>query len=241
MLAAFGLSVSVAALETLATPPGDDAASRTVTSDEYARYERHQYSKLGNSTNTGAPMKFVRYVDSVVYRSVLATLREFEHLVQSPALCVGARLGGEVRAFQSMPNVQLAIGVDFNPGERNAAVVWGDAHTLSHFKNDTFGSLYTNVIDHFLYVDQFIASAFRVLRPGGTLFLEMHHQAKNTDQWAVQDLITDRPKIERMFEALFERVHYKAGKNQWKVLQVIPARCEPPAFCPALSWQHHGV
>ena len=30
-----------------------------------------------------------------------------------------ARLGGEVRGFQSLPNVDLAIGVDLEPGEKN--------------------------------------------------------------------------------------------------------------------------
>ncbi len=43
------LRVSVVALGTLATSPGEAARRLAESDDEYARYERHQYDKLGNS------------------------------------------------------------------------------------------------------------------------------------------------------------------------------------------------
>jgi hypothetical protein len=129
-------------------------------------------------------------------------------LVYSPVLVVGARLGGEVRAFQAMPQVQLAIGVDVAPGKDNKYVMFGDAHSLDQFKNGTFGTLYCNVVDHILYIDMFGRASRRVLRAGGTLFVDFNHQSLKDDSLAVHDLIAERPEMVRQILGTgFEQVH----------------------------------
>ena len=113
---------------------------------------------------------------------------------------IGARLGGEVRAFQTLPHVTMAIGVDIEPGEKNEHVLYGDAHTLHQFKNASFGSAYCNVLDDVPWIDRFAAAAHRVLRPAGTLFIDLPHQSWE-DTLAVNDLIADREKIVNQIKA----------------------------------------
>ena len=111
---------------------------------DHSSYESFQYSKMGNETSASVGsvgMKWIRTFDAKNEQGLVRYLskKNVRPLVGSPVLCVGARLGGEVRAFQSLPEVQLAIGVDFNPGEKNPLVMYGDAHSLQQFKNGTFG------------------------------------------------------------------------------------------------------
>jgi len=87
-----------------------------------------------------------------------------------------------VRAFQSLPNVELAIGVDLNPGANNPNVFFGDAHTLAQFKAGTFGTLYTNVLDHLPYISRFASAAHRVLKANGTLLVDIVHAG--LDHWS---------------------------------------------------------
>jgi SAM-dependent methyltransferase len=96
-------------------------------------------------------------------------------------LCVGARLGGEVRALTGLG--ALAVGIDFNPGVRNPWVQWGDA-TRIQFANATFDYVYTNVVDHIAPLPRFLADAMRVLRSGGRLVLHVAHNKR--DAWSVQ-------------------------------------------------------
>jgi len=48
-------------------------------------------------------------------------------------LCVGARRGRKVRAFQDLG--ALAFGIDFNPGERKKNVLYGSASELQFASN----------------------------------------------------------------------------------------------------------
>ena len=111
-------------------------AGSHMASEQYRAYEQLQASKL--------PTIFgrVQEWDRTFERQLLARLWRQRHLIASPVLCVGAQLGGEVRAFRAVRPGLLSIGIDFNPGPRNAAVMWGDAHSFE-FTNETFGSVYT--------------------------------------------------------------------------------------------------
>ena len=143
-------------------------SSKAVQDASYEAYEARQASKILN-----ASAHMLKYINKFDQGGRKALAQRFErhpaeaHLVQDPVLAVGARLGGEVQAFQSLPHVSLAIGVDVAPGEKNAHVLYGDAHTLSQFKAGAFGTVYSNVLDHILHIDRFAAAAHRVLRPNG--------------------------------------------------------------------------
>jgi len=87
------------------------------------------------------------------------------------------------------------------PGEKNPYVLYGDAHKLHQFKNNSFGSMYINVLDHVLHIDLFAAATHRVLRPAGALFVDLNHQSLADDSFAVHDLIAERAQIVGIIKA----------------------------------------
>ena len=117
-------------------------------------------------------------------RAALATVFP-EKLVSPTILCVGARLGGEVRAFKKLG--VMAIGIDLEPGNRSEHVLVGDAHDIA-FPAASFDALYVNVIDHIKYLDTFAREVKRVLKSGGRLVVDMDRFPP--DEWAVHDLRT---------------------------------------------------
>jgi SAM-dependent methyltransferase len=84
-------------------------------------------------------------------------------------LCLGARLGAEVRAFHGCGC--FAVGLDLNPGGRNRYVLYGDFHEIQ-FPGECADVIFSNSLDHVFAVDRFIAEIRRVLKSGGLLILE---------------------------------------------------------------------
>lgn len=108
-------------------------------------------------------------------RDGTAGIRSFKG---EPVLCLGARLGGEVRAFKSLG--ALAIGVDFEPGQDSMDVLAGDFENLA-FAEATFKYAYSNVLDHLHDLRRFASEACRVLKPGGTFFAALF--SGRGDRW----------------------------------------------------------
>ena len=175
----------------------------------YAAYEEKQASKLNNAT--AFMLKFIRVFDNGAFNMIMRRFAKGSAgraYIASPVLVIGARLGGEVRAFQELPEVSLAIGLDVAPGEKNPYVLYGDAHQLVQFKNHSVGSVYTNVLDHVLYINLFAAATHRILRPAGTLFVDLNHQSFADDSFAVHDLVAERAQIIATIKAAgFNEVH----------------------------------
>lgn len=149
-----------------------------------SKYEKAQSSKL--QAKVGVIRRVDKRVESSLYKHWVTSRREpwtrpEYKLAKSSVLCVGARLGGEVRVLTMLG--ALAVGIDFNPGERNPWVQWGDATRLQ-FANETFDFVYTNVIDHITPLEKFAVEAMRVLKPGGKLVLHVAHNAP--DAWSTQ-------------------------------------------------------
>lgn len=167
-------------------------------------YEAKQASKLNDRLEKNMPAIFVG--DAAVEASLythFSTHEPWGHAGGSPfrgkaVLCVGARLGGEVRAFTRLG--ALAIGIDFNPGPRNPWSQWGDATRLS-FANSTYDYVYSNVIDHITPLSRFAAECHRVLKGGGTLILHVLHNPP--DGYSVQTFHTRelRRQVKRTFLA----------------------------------------
>ena len=87
-------------------------------------------------------------------------------------LCLGARIGTEVKAFLELGAV--AIGIDLNPGENNPYVVQGDFHDLQ-FAPESMDVVYTNSLDHAFDIDRIAREVRKVLTPGGLFLLEAVH------------------------------------------------------------------
>jgi hypothetical protein len=71
-----------------------------------------------------------------------------------------------------------------------------------------------------LYINLFAAATHRVLRPAGTLFVDLNHQSSADDSFAVHDLIAERAQIVAIIKAAgFNEVHaddvrYSRGRGK---------------------------
>lgn len=143
---------------------GDDAEG--IKQRSYVNYEQylaHQRAKLQH-------LDLEQY--DTLFRSALA--ERIETLIEAGTidsgarvLCLGARIGTEVKAF--IDKGCFAIGIDLNPGEENRYVVIGDFHDLQ-YANASVDVVYSNALDHVFELERVASEVHRVLRPGG-LFL----------------------------------------------------------------------
>jgi SAM-dependent methyltransferase len=155
--------------DTLGAPwrsTGDDRF-RTRYYGTYRDYVKHQRAKLRTLTI------WLPDYDSR-YRVVLK-----ERLQGDPVpwggksvLCLGARIGTEVKAFHDLGC--FAVGIDLNPGRRNHYVLIGDFHHIQ-FPAQSVDVVFSNCLDHALLVDKLLEEIDRVLKPGGFLVLESAH------------------------------------------------------------------
>lgn len=140
----------------------EDFARRRYQS--YEDYLRHQSSKLER-------------VEGRLRENEAAELEEFAaRFTGSPALagarsvlCLGARLGTEVRALHRLG--YFAVGIDLNPGPGNALVLQGDFHHLV-FPDGSIDAVYTNALDHVFDLGRVVGEVARVLAPGGAFLTE---------------------------------------------------------------------
>jgi SAM-dependent methyltransferase len=87
-------------------------------------------------------------------------------------LCLGARIGSEVKAFLDVG--AFAIGIDLNPGKENRYVVQGDFHDLQYATN-SIDVVYTNSLDHAFDIERMAREVLKVLNPNGLFLVEAVH------------------------------------------------------------------
>lgn len=130
----------------------------------YQQYLDHQGSKL---VSVGEP---IREHDALYEAIVRERYAEFGEFKGKRVICLGARLGGEVRAFKSLGS--LAVGIDIEPGPQNPDVLYGDFHQI-RFPDGSFDVAFTNVIDHVFDLNRFLDEVNRVLLPQGVFYVEL--------------------------------------------------------------------
>ena len=137
----------------------------------YEEYVAHQRSKLPGIIDR------LRETDPEEFEEFRARFASCSALAEARSvLCLGARLGSEVRALHALGH--FAVGVDLEPGPRNSWVLPGDFHALV-FPDASVDAVYTNAIDHGFDLDRMIGEVQRVLRPGGCFLAEID---KGTDE-----------------------------------------------------------
>ena len=139
-----------------------DNATQTRRYDSYEAYLEHQKAKLEIHDFANYDAEF------------RAALRERLSAIDVPwpgktVLCLGARIGTEVKAFLDLGC--FAVGIDLNPGEENRYVVHGDFHDLQ-FAPGSVDIVYTNSLDHAFDIDRIAKEVFKVLKPDGLLIVE---------------------------------------------------------------------
>jgi SAM-dependent methyltransferase len=144
---------------------GEHQAKRSYAS--YDEYVTHQASKLGKIVHR---LRETEDEDDAEFR------RRFEGCGPlrdaRSVLCLGARLGTEVRALHALGH--FAIGIDLNPGEANPYVLTGDFHAIV-FPDGSLDAVYTNALDHVFDLDKVVGEVRRLLRPGGVLVVDLVH------------------------------------------------------------------
>ena len=150
--------------------------------EQESDYEKMQSSKLRKH------FELIQKMDAEIQPQLRerfkSVFKEHKFEVQGrAALCIGSRLGGEVRALQDLG--ALAVGIDFNPGEKNKHVLYGSATDLQ-FASGVFDMLYSNILDHIQDIDIFFREVSRVAKQGSLLLLDLDQNSP--DEWSVRDL-----------------------------------------------------
>ena len=182
---------------------------------DYASYEEylaHQSEKI--DYHFDQIRRHDEEYEAIVHTRFADKLRPGESV-----LCLGARLGGEVRALRSLGC--LALGIDLNPGPQNRDVLPGDVHALQ-FADRVFDAVFTNILDHVYEPARFFAEIRRVLRPQGRVYFEIN-LAKPTRYEAldISDESAVLAAIRRDFEVLrIEPVHNRTSYVDWRGMLV---------------------
>lgn len=144
------------------------------------------------------------------------------------ALCLGARLGGEVQAF--LDNGIEAVGIDLNPGKNNPYVSYGDFHNLV-FPDQSFDIIYTNSLDHALDLKKVTSEMIRVLQPFGHAIIESKggteepgHRPIRSDSYDCMEWKAHRDLIDLVVDAGFDEIkQYRCkGFTPWGVIYQKP-------------------
>jgi protein O-GlcNAc transferase len=143
------------------------------TYESYDAYVEHQKTKLNFLNLTNYDTEF----------SADLTKRLRAHNLVShgqSALCLGARVGSECKAFIACG--AFTIGIDLNPGVDNKYVVVGDFHHLQ-FADASIDIAYTNCIDHSFDHSLMMAEVKRVLKAGGIFIADIMNGLNDADHW----------------------------------------------------------
>lgn len=132
------------------------ASRRYGSYDEYLAHQASKFEKVVDRLHETEEEDLAEFINRFKGCAALAEMRN--------VLCLGARLGTEVRALHALG--YFAVGIDLNPGERNSYVLPGDFHHLV-FPSGSADAIYTNCLDHVFDLEKFIREIRRVLRPGG--------------------------------------------------------------------------
>lgn len=131
--------------------------------DSYGDYLTHQAAKRDTLTTEALEGYGKLLVSALIARLGGRSWRG------ASVLCLGARMGSEVRAFIDLG--AFAVGVDVNPGPQNAYVVWGDFHRLN-FAAQSLDAVYTNALDHVHDLSEVAREVRRVLKPDGVFLVD---------------------------------------------------------------------
>lgn len=144
----------------------EDIASRRY--DSYEDYVAHQSAKLEGIYER---LKEKEPEDLGFFRHRLAVFRQLKDVegVHS-VLCLGARLGTEVRVLHEMG--LFAVGIDLNPGPQNPYVIYGDFQNLV-FPDASIDAIYTNALDHVFDLERVLSEVRRLLVDKGMFVADL--------------------------------------------------------------------
>ncbi len=131
----------------------------------YDEYVSHQASKLDKIEHR---LKEVQEEDFKEFSRRFSTCEQLAGA--RSVLCLGARLGTEVKALHKLG--YFAIGIDLNPGKDNSYVLPGDFHHVV-FPDASIDAIYTNALDHVFELKKVMQEVFRLLKPNGIFIVDL--------------------------------------------------------------------
>ena len=135
---------------------GDISRRRYDTYEDYVAHQKSKYPVIE------PVLRENEHIAQAKFRARFEACRELQG--RHTVLCLGARLGTEVRVLIELGH--FAVGIDLEPGASNEYVLHGDFHNLI-FADGSVDAVYTNCLDHVFDLDRLLAEVARVLRPGG--------------------------------------------------------------------------
>ena len=161
----------------------------------YDEYVEHQASKLDKIAHR---LREKENEDFAEFRGRFASCAALDGA--RSVLCLGARLGTEVRALHDLG--YFAVGIDLNPGERNPYVLPGDFHRIV-FPSGSIDAVYTNALDHVFSLEELVGEVQRLLRPGGVFVTDLELGSEEgfvpgeyeSAMWRNHEGLTDRIKM----------------------------------------------
>lgn len=140
-----------------------DLTKRSYASyDSYLRHQTAKFDAIVDRLRRTEEEDFAVFLDRF---EICAPLREARSV-----LCLGARLGTEVRALHRLGH--FAVGIDLEPGPDNQYVLPGDFHRIV-FPDGSVDAVYTNALDHVFDLEAALGEVARVLRQGGLLIADV--------------------------------------------------------------------
>jgi SAM-dependent methyltransferase len=126
------------------------------------------------------------------FRNLFQRNKEFL-LNKKNSICLGARTGQEVFVLREFGLESIGIDlVEFPP-----YTIKGDIHNLK-FDDNKFDLIFTNILDHSLYLEKFIFEMERVCMKNGIIILNIQTNIPGDDY--SENLINDPEPIIKMFK-----------------------------------------
>jgi len=123
------------------------------------------------------------------------------------ALCLGARTGQEVYVLREM-GLTDTIGIDLHACP--PLVQEGDVHQLN-FEAESFDFIFSNIFDHVLYPEKFVAEIDRVLRSGGHCLLHLSVSDRGASSKTAKLSTVGRSPIKKLLSILSEPAYKLLG------------------------------
>ena len=192
---------------------GELSQRRYASYDEYLDHQSSKLKGIAGQLGRNQPRDLADFLERF---ETCAPLREARTV-----LCLGARLGTEVKALRQLG--YLAVGIDLNPGADNVYVMHGDFHDLA-FPTGSFDAVYTNALDHAFDLTRILAEVRRVLKTGGLFVVDLAHGSEEGRLagefealwWRDSQAMIDRLAAVGSFDVVEARELDKVRQARWR-------------------------
>jgi len=126
------------------------------------------------------------------FRNLFKRNEEFLENIKN-SICLGSRTGHEVFVLRELGI--KSIGIDL--AEFPPYTIKGDIHNLE-FDDEKFDLIFTNILDHSLYLDKFISEMQRICVKNGNIIINIQKNIRG-DNYS-ENIINDTTPIIQMFK-----------------------------------------